>query len=209
MDFSLEAIKNDLKKLPEKEFLTKYLLKSDNWYFSEYQNKSETESIVQMETLKDILNEYFGVAFHNVLMVGSGKIGYSLSPTDKLFKKFDEGDESSDIDIAIISSRFFDYLWEEIRKEYSIKYISSYSTITSSIFRGFINEKNFKNINEIISSHGARRFFVGTIYNEVQDPNLIGELSGHSYGSRAFSRYRNVNSDLKKKLVAILDENNQ
>ena len=67
----------------------------------------------------------------------------------------------------------------------------------------------FKNINEIISSHGARRFFVGTIYNEVQDPNLIGELSGHSYGSRAFSRYRNVNSDLKKKLVAILDENNQ
>jgi len=151
MDFSLEAIKNDLKKLPEKEFLTKYLLKSDNWYFSEYQNKSETESIVQMETLKDILNEYFGVAFHNVLMVGSGKIGYSLSPTDKLFKKFDEGDESSDIDIAIISSRFFDYLWEEIRKEYSIKYISSYSTITSSIFRGFINEKNFKNINEIRS----------------------------------------------------------
>lgn len=30
MDFSLEVIKDDLKKLPEKEFLLKYLLKSDN-----------------------------------------------------------------------------------------------------------------------------------------------------------------------------------
>ena len=70
-------------------------------------------------------------------------------------------------------------------------------------------EEAMKNINEIISSHAARRFFIGTIYNEVQDPNLIGELSGHSYGSRAFSRYRNVNSDLKKKLVSILDEKKQ
>ena len=67
-------------------------------------------------------------------------------------------------------------------------------------------EEVIRNMNEIISSHAARRFFIGTIYNEVQDPNLIGELSGHSYDSRAFSRYRNVNSDLKKKLVSILDE---
>jgi integrase len=70
-------------------------------------------------------------------------------------------------------------------------------------------EEVIKSINEIISSHAARRFFIGTIYNEVQDPNLIGELSGHTYGSRAFSRYRNVNSDIKKKLVSILDEKKQ
>jgi len=149
MDFSIEAIKADLKELSEKEFLTKYLLKSDNWYFSEYQSKSEIDSILQMEILKGILNENFGVAFHNVLMVGSGKIGCSLSPTEKLFRRFDE--DNSDIDIAIVSSKFFDYLWEEIRKEYSIKYIASYNTITSSIFRGFVNEKNFKVIDEIRS----------------------------------------------------------
>lgn len=66
-------------------------------------------------------------------------------------------------------------------------------------------EEVIRNINEIISSHAARRFFIGTIYNEVQDPNLIGELSGHVYGSRAFSRYRNVNSEVKEKLVSYLD----
>jgi hypothetical protein len=148
MDFSVETIKNDLKLLTEKEFLIKYLLKSDNWYFSEYQNKSEHESISQMDMLKEILNKSIGVAFHNILMVGSGKTGCSLSP-DKYFKKFDDGDENSDIDIAIISSKLFDHLWGKIRTEYSIKYIYQYDQITSSIFRGFINEHNFKNIDEV------------------------------------------------------------
>lgn len=148
MDFSVESIKRDLKILSEKDFLIRYLLRSDNWYFSEYQGKSEADSITQMDVLKEILNENIGVAFHNVLMVGSGKIGCSLSP-NKNFKKFDDGDDNSDIDIAIISSKLFDYLWEKIRIEYSIKYIYQYEQITSSIFRGFINEHNFKNIDEV------------------------------------------------------------
>lgn len=79
---------------------------------------------------------------------------------------------------------------------------------TVAILDPLSGEEVMKDINEIISSHAARRFFIGTIYNEVQDPNLIGELSGHAYGSRSFSRYRNVNSDIKRKLVSILDEKN-
>ena len=55
MDFSVESIKRDLKALPEKDFLIRYLLRSDNWYFSEYQGKSEADSIAQMDTLKGIL----------------------------------------------------------------------------------------------------------------------------------------------------------
>ena len=148
MDFSVESIRKDVGTLSEKEFLIKYLLRSDNWYFSEYQHKSEADSIAQMDALKEIMNKNIGVAFHNVLMVGSGKIGCSLSPS-KDFKKFDEGDEDSDIDIAIISSKLFDHLWNKIRAEYSIKYLCHYNQITSSIFRGFINEHNFKNIDEI------------------------------------------------------------
>ncbi len=155
MDFSVEAIKKDVKELSEKEFLVKYLLKSDNWYFSEYQNKSDTDAITQMEILKEILNKNIGIAFHNVLMVGSGKVGCSLSP-NKNFKVFDEGDENSDIDIAIISSKLFDHFWEKIRDEYSIRYISQYEHMTSSIFRGFLNEHNFKNIDEVRPDWSAR-----------------------------------------------------
>lgn len=146
MDFSVETIKEDLGKLSEKAFLIKYILRSDNWYFSDYQHKPENESVAQMEMLKEILNHHLGIAFHNVLMVGSGKTGCSLSPFKK-FKKFDEND--SDIDVAIISSSLFNEMWTKIRNEYSAKYSSDYQYVASSVFRGFLNEKNFKNIDEI------------------------------------------------------------
>lgn len=47
-------------------------------------------------------------------------------------------------------------------------------------------------INEIASSHIARRTFVGNAYRKVSDPNIIGKMSGHVEGSKAFSRYRNI-----------------
>ncbi|WP_237224624.1 hypothetical protein [Rothia nasisuis] len=46
-----------------------------------------------------------------VLVVGSARLGYSLNP-DKNFKIFDK---ESDIDIAIISSEYFERCWKEIR----------------------------------------------------------------------------------------------
>ena len=132
MDFSIDTIKSDVVTLSTKDFLIKYLLKSDNWYFSEYLGLDSYMSIKRMECLKEILNDKLGVAYHNVLMVGSGKIGYSLSP----FKKFKAFDEDSDIDIAIISIKMFNELWAKIRLASTEEYIS-YNSITSSIFRGF------------------------------------------------------------------------
>lgn len=55
------------------------------------------------------------------------------------------------------------------------------------------------------SSHMARRTFVGNLYAQVQDPNLIASLSGHKEGSRAFARYRHIDEDLKRKTVSLLD----
>lgn len=37
---------------------------------------------------------------------------------------------------------------------------------------------------EVASSHLARRAFVGNLYKQVKDPNLVGALSGHKEGSR-------------------------
>lgn len=53
-------------------------------------------------------------------------------------------------------------------------------------------ENEIKPINEIASSHLARRTFVGNAYFKVSDPNIIGKMSGHVEGSKAFSRYRNI-----------------
>jgi len=61
-------------------------------------------------------------------------------------------------------------------------------------------------LNEIASSHMARRTFIGNLYKELKDPNLIGSLSGHVDGSRAFSRYRNIDREIKDNVVKLLEE---
>lgn len=61
-----------------------------------------------------------------------------------------------------------------------------------------------KPLNEIASSHLARRTFVGNLYKQVKDPNLISKLSGHVEGSRAFARYRDIDEDMRKDLVNLL-----
>lgn len=61
-------------------------------------------------------------------------------------------------------------------------------------------------LNEIASSHLARRTFVGNLYKQVKDPNLIAKLSGHVEGSRAFARYRDIDEDMRKDLVKLLEK---
>ncbi len=59
-------------------------------------------------------------------------------------------------------------------------------------------------INEIASSHMARRTFIGNLYKQVQDPNLIASMSGHVNGSKAFARYRTIDDDMKKNLIGLI-----
>ena len=58
---------------------------------------------------------------------------------------------------------------------------------------------------EVASSHLARRTFVGNLYKQVKDPNLVGALSGHKEGSKAFARYRDIDEDMKVDLVKLLE----
>lgn len=62
-----------------------------------------------------------------------------------------------------------------------------------------------KPINEVASSHMARRCFVGNLYQKVKDPNLIASMSGHAEGSKAFNRYREINDNLKREVVSLMD----
>ena len=50
-----------------------------------------------------------------------------------------------------------------------------------------------------------RRTFIGNIYKLVKDPNLVSALTGHAEGSRAFTRYRTIDIDMKKDLVKMLE----
>ena len=58
---------------------------------------------------------------------------------------------------------------------------------------------------EVASTHTARKTFIGNLYRQVKDPNLIASMSGHVEGSRAFSRYRTIDDDMKRRLVEMID----
>ena len=66
-------------------------------------------------------------------------------------------------------------------------------------------ETQQKSIADVASSHMARRTFVGTLYKQVKDPNLVGKLSGHVEGSRAFARYRDIDDQMIKGMTNLLD----
>lgn len=58
---------------------------------------------------------------------------------------------------------------------------------------------------EVASSHMARRTFIGNIFKKFKDQNLVSELSGHAPGSHAFVRYREIDMELKREMVAAID----
>lgn len=74
-----------------------------------------------------------------------------------------------------------------------------------TILNPLTREAEQRPIWEVASSHLARRAFVGNLYKQVKDPNLVGALSGHKEGSRAFARYRDIDEEMKNELVKMLE----
>jgi len=66
-------------------------------------------------------------------------------------------------------------------------------------------ENIIKPINEVASSHLARRCFVGNMYKKAKDQNLVSALSGHKQNSKAFTRYREIDEEMRNELVKMLE----
>jgi integrase len=58
---------------------------------------------------------------------------------------------------------------------------------------------------DFVTSHTARKTFISILYEQVQDPNLIGVLSGHVEGSKAFAQYRHIDEERKRKTIELLE----
>lgn len=66
------------------------------------------------------------------------------------------------------------------------------------------HELTQKPLCDVASSHTARKTFVGILYEQVKDPNLICALSGHVQGSKAFLRYRTINDKTNEDTIKLL-----
>lgn len=143
----LETVKKDLLEKSEKDFFMKYIIKSYNWYFAEYQKIPVDCLAERLDLLNEIVSQRFGIGFHSIQIVGSAKTGFSLSPY-KIFAPFREtfeGKESSDIDIALVSDYWYSLFWQKIKRTPQIYYSENqelFVRLSKSIFKGFINEKD-------------------------------------------------------------------
>lgn len=125
--YSKEEFEKDLLSKPLRDVTNKYLF--DNYPFC-FQDKPEL-----LTQFRYVICDHFKIHTKNFCIVGSGKIGFSLSPN----KYGSEFSEASDIDIVLISDELFQSLWLQLL---AFQKTSSYKL--SPIFKKKFND--LKNI---------------------------------------------------------------
>ena len=114
----LEEFKADLVNLSSLQIIRKYFLNggchvlNNDQYFR----------------LKEEICEHLQVEFNSVVLVGSGKVGFSI----KSEKRYQSFGEESDIDVAVVSEELFQRVWHEA---YLYKKSGAYWPKASAFFR--------------------------------------------------------------------------
>jgi integrase len=62
-----------------------------------------------------------------------------------------------------------------------------------------------KHLYEVATTHTARKTFIANLYKKVKDSEQVAAMSGHSEGSRAFARYRQIDDEMKREIVELID----
>jgi hypothetical protein len=223
MIYTLESIKKDITELDARTFFHQYIIRSENWYFEKILEIPPEDITRVTDDFKTIVSDVLGVSFNNILITGSGKTGYSLSPNEKkLFKKFSEDGEDrmiSDIDVAIVSDKLFQIYWDLFRKSYNWRYKTLYDYIPQAIYRGYIDERpltskfdrNGKSIKEISDSFFAGKLVIDSSYQrrkvwmEKDNVNLIATILLDFIIPEVFFWQASIDSDTGDALTHIVD----
>lgn len=96
----IEEFKADLTALSDVQIIRKYILNRSCHALSDNQDYM----------LKDRICEHFKIEFNDVILVGSGKLGFSI----KSSKRYQPFGDDSDIDVAVVSTELFTKVWEEV-----------------------------------------------------------------------------------------------
>jgi hypothetical protein len=166
----LEEFKTILtnNEVDSRRIVRRHLIHGDPFFF-----KDNLDSFI---SLKEEIADKFNLHPHNVLMVGSAKLGFSISP-DNNWKIFSD---DSDIDMVLVSERAFQSVWKELflfnsniarhqREE------DNFTKFKNYFFRGWIRPDYFsfnypgkKDWFEFFSSltkkYGAGHKIVGALY---------------------------------------------
>ena len=86
---------------------------------------------LQLQLRTEIANKY-NLHPNEVLIVGSGKLGFSIAPK----KRYRHFCDSSDIDVAVVSKVLFDQLWEKVH--YYFEHGGYWERFTFSEFKNYL-----------------------------------------------------------------------
>ena len=66
-------------------------------------------------------------------------------------------------------------------------------------------EQEIHPLNEVASSHMARRTLTGNLFKIYKDQSLVSAITGHAPNSSAFARYRDIDENMRREMVSVLD----
>ena len=62
-------------------------------------------------------------------------------------------------------------------------------------------QPEYKPLYEVVTSHTARKTFIEAVFRETKSERITSSFTGHADGSRAFSRYTEVDDDMKREIL--------
>lgn len=139
----IEEAKRIIKNNTVEKAYQLLLLGNEVWYFKYYLLKSDYSTIY--ESFKRFISDKFNIHFSNIQIMGSAKIGFSMSPENEFrpFKISLQEENPSDIDLVIVSREYFEKFWMAYLKKSKEKHVPKYTYISSCIFRKFISFDGF------------------------------------------------------------------
>ena len=121
----LDSFKNDLTLMTVRAIIRKHIVFGECFALNNDRHYDLREKVAT----------HFSLHPNEVLLVGSGKLGFSIAPT----KRYQAFNDSSDIDIVLISSSLFDNIWMQVFNYKSdVGYWENEQKFKEYLFKGWI-----------------------------------------------------------------------
>lgn len=125
IELRIKSFRDDLSVLTSVEMIRKHIIHGECAVISGEQ---------YFELRSEVARKY-EVHPNEVLVVGSGKLGFSIAPT-KLYRPFSD---TSDIDVVIVSPKLFDQIWKAVHYYWDNGgYWERFSDFNEYLFQGWI-----------------------------------------------------------------------
>lgn len=137
---TVEEMKATIESKSADEIYNEFFIGGEVWIFK---SLFEEHWFEQFDKFKKYVSNKLNVHYNDVGIAGSAKLGFSLSP-EKNYKLFDD---SSDIDVIVVSQKLFNEFWKQYLKDsYNpTTKIRNMYYVSFCIFRKFLTLDYFRN----------------------------------------------------------------